>query len=133
MISLDFVVKKYMFLAFVLTLLSCGLFDSEDGVSISTSGENLIIENNLGVKIYYNVMDNECAPYTDWIRTKSPDSIKPGQLKKIPFDDIYTDKDRKLSSGDRVEVVWWTDKYLDNSKMFSEKGSDTNGVEYITL
>jgi hypothetical protein len=114
---------------------ACNINNNDEDIVISTSSENLIIENNLSVKIYYNVMDNECAPYTDWGAFADVNvSIKAGDSKKINFKDIYTDKERSLNKGDKVEFNWWTDKYLEESHPERLDGDgETYGTKYIVL
>jgi len=122
-------------LMFALIITACNIFNNDEGVVLSTSSEKLIIENNLSVKIYYNAMDNKCAPYTDWGAFADVNiSIKAGDSKKINFKDIYTDKERSLKNGDKVEFNWWTDKYLEESHPERLDGDrETYGTKYIAL
>lgn len=122
-------------LMLVLMFSACNISNNDEGIVLSTSSENLIIENNFDVKIYYNVMDNECAPYTDWgVFADVNVSIKAGDSKRIKFKDIYTDKDRSLLNGDKVEVSWWNDEFIDEKHVFgyNEVGK-SNGTERIIL
>ncbi len=124
-----------VFLMVALIITACSIFNNDEGIVLSTSSEKLIIENSLSVKIYYNVMDNECAPYTDWGAFADVNiSIKAGYSKKINFKDIYTDKERSLKNGDKVEFNWWTDEFIDENQTFGyDKVGETNGTERITL
>ena len=124
-----------LILGLILAVTSCRLFEEEKGVVLSSSSTSLKIENNLDVKIYYNVMDNECAPYIDWGTFAYVNiAIKAGDSKKINFKDIYTDKERSLKNGDKVEFIWWTDKYLEESHPERlDNNGETHGTKYIVL
>ncbi len=95
---------------------SCNVSNNDDDIKLSTSPDKLIIENNLSVKIYYNIIDYSDVPLFDWAPSNDDKfSIKAGDSKKIKFGDIFTTKERSLKNGDKVEFNWWTDKYLEKS------------------
>ena len=127
--------NSIIILMIILMVSSCNVSNNDEDIKLSTSPDKLIIENNLSIKIYYHVMDNECAPYTDWGAFADVNmSIKAGDSKKLDFKDIYTDKERSLKNGDKVEFNWWTDKYLEESHPERlEAEGKTYGVKYITL
>ena len=114
---------------------ACNLFDNDEGVVLSASSENLIIENNFEVKIYYNVIDYADVPLHDWVPLKNDKfSIKAEGSKKIKFADIFTTKNRTLKKGDKVEVDWWNDEFLDENHTWGYDGAgETNGIERITF
>lgn len=122
-------------LMFALVITSCSIFDNDEGVVLSTSSDKLIIENNFNIKIYYNVIDYADVPLHDWAPFKDDEfSIKSRDSKKIQFGDIFTTKERSLKIGDKVEVNWWSDKFIDNKHTFGYDGvGESNGIERITL
>lgn len=122
-------------LMFALVITACSIFDNDEGVVLSTSSDKLIIENNFNVRIYYNVIDYTDVPLHDWAQFKDDKiSIKAGDSKKIKFEDIFTTKERSLRNGDKVEVSWWNDEFIDEMHTFGYDGvGESNGVERITL
>ena len=122
-------------LMFALVITACSIFDNDEGVVLSTSSENLIIENNFDVKIYYDVIDYADVPLHDWVQFKDDNySINTNDSKKIKFGDIFTTKERSLKNGDKVEVSWWTDEFIDENQTFGyDRVGKTNGTERITL
>ena len=124
-----------LILGLILVVTSCRLFDEEKGVVLSSSLTSLKIENNFDVKIYYDIIDYADVPLHDWAPFKDDKiSIKAGDSKKIKFGDIFTTKDRSLKNGDKVEVSWWTDEFIDENQTFGyDRVGETNGTERITL
>lgn len=122
-------------LMLVLMFSACNISNNDEGIVLSTSSENLIIENNFDVKIYYDVIDYADVPLHDWVPFQNDKiSIKAGDSKKIKFGDIFTTKDRSLKNGDKVEVSWWNDEFIDEKHVFgyNEVGM-SNGTERIIL
>ncbi len=122
-------------LMFALIITACNIFNNDEGIVLSTSAENLIIENNFEVKIYYDVIDYADVPLHDWAQFKDDKiSIKAGDSKKIKFGDIFTTKERPLKNDDKVEVSWWNDEFIDEKHSWGYDGmGESNGVERIIL
>jgi hypothetical protein len=109
--------KLFKFFLFLIPLIlsSCSTsFESPNNVvSILTTSNDLIINNQLFKKIYFFTVEQQILTVINWVPSKTGPTIQSGKSHKISFNEIFNGKTEPVKSRDKVVVYWWTDALQD--------------------